>query len=174
MKPLSLTIATGMALVLFLGACATRPPIRAVDQVDLKRYSGKWYEIARLPVSFQRGCVASTAEYTPNSDGSIAVVNRCVRKDGQEAVAKATAWPVAGSNGSTLRVQFFWPIRGLYQVIGLDEENYSWAVVAGPRRGYLWFLAREPEVSTAVYDRMVAIARNQEFATERLIRRGQP
>lgn len=145
-----------------------------MERVDLQRYSGKWYEIARLPVRFQKGCVDTTAEYTPQPDGTIAVTNTCTKADGKVEVARARAWPIPGSHGSRLKVQFFWPFTGLYQVIGLDSEDYSWAVVAGPTRNYLWFLAREPEIRPETYARMLAIAEAEGFDTARLIRRGQP
>ncbi|MBR9976456.1 MAG: lipocalin family protein [Bacteroidetes bacterium] len=133
-------------LCLFLPACGgSYPPLKTVDAVDLDRYMGTWYEIMRLPNSFQKDCWNSTAEYSLRDDGKVRVVNRC-RKDsvnGPENSATGKAWVVAGSNNSKLKVSFFWPFRGDYWIIELDE-NYQWVAVGAPSREYLWILAREP------------------------------
>jgi apolipoprotein D and lipocalin family protein len=165
-----------LALLLLLGACATAPdgpPVRTVEQVDLTRYLGTWFEIARFANSFQDGrgrrCVATTATYTARPDGQIGVTNRCLDANdaGRETVATATAYAVEGSGNAKLRVTFFWPFYGDYWIIGLDPQ-YRWAVVGAPRRDFLWILSRTPEMSPGDYAQAVAIAAEQGFRVGRL------
>jgi len=159
--------------VLALGACATtpaRPPVATVPQVDLARYAGTWFEIARIPNSFQdsaRGCTHTTATYTARPDGSIGVVNRCRGTDGTARVAEGHANVVPDSGNAKLRVTFFWPFYGDYWVIGLDP-SYRWAVVGAPGRDYLWVLARRPELAPGDYAEAVITAAGQGFEISRL------
>ncbi|MDO9500409.1 lipocalin family protein [Falsiroseomonas sp.] len=159
--------------VLLLGACATtpaRPPVATVPQVDLARYAGTWFEIARFPNSFQdsaRGCTHTTATYTPRPDGTIGVVNRCRGADGSARVAEGSAYVVPESGNAKLRVTFFWPFYGDYWVIGLDP-SYRWAVVGAPGRDYLWVLARRPELAPGDYAEAVITAAGQGFEISRL------
>lgn len=145
-----------LALLLLLAACATPepvPPMATVPAVDLARYAGTWHEIARFPNAFQdrsRSCEGVTATYVLHPDGRVGVTNRCrdARRNGEVAVATATAHAVEGSGNAKLRVSFFWPFHGDYWVIGLDPD-YRWAVVGEPRRAFLWILAREPVMAEA-------------------------
>jgi apolipoprotein D and lipocalin family protein len=164
-------LVVGLVLWLWTG-CASRPPLRTAGPVDLERYAGLWYEIARYPNWFQRSCTGlTTAEYTPLPDGKIQVVNRCQTRSGAWKDVKGTATVVPGTGNARLRVGFGGPIKGDYWIIGLDRENYSWAVVGHPSRQFLWFLAREQTVAPAVWEQMVAIARAEGYDVDRLIRR---
>lgn len=161
------------ATALLLAACAGTPPPdapRTVAAVELPRYLGTWYEIARLPNSFQDGrgreCEAVTATYTARPDGRIGVLNRCDDR-GVQRNAEGHAYAVEGSGNARLRVSFFWPFYGDYWVIGLDPE-YRWAVVGDPEREYLWVLSRTPAMAAEDYARAVGIARAEGFAVERL------
>jgi apolipoprotein D and lipocalin family protein len=154
--------------LLLLGACATQPAPglpATVPAVDLTRYLGTWYEIARLPNSFQDGagrvCEGTTATYTARPDGQVGVANRCLGPEG-ERIATATAYAVEGSNNARLRVSFFWPFYGDYWVIGLDPE-YRWAVVGAPGRNFLWILSRTPVMAPADLAAATEIARGQGF-----------
>lgn len=154
-----------------LGACASRPPLATVPSVDLKRYAGTWHEIARYPNWFQRRCVGpATAEYTPLPDGRIQVVNRCRRADGTMDSVKGTATVVPGSNNTKLKVGFGGPFKGDYWIIGLDEKNYSWALVGHPSRGYLWILARDPNLPERTYQRIVQLAVSKGYDASRIQR----
>jgi apolipoprotein D and lipocalin family protein len=137
-------------------------PVQSVPHVDLKRYSGKWYEIAAFPMFFQRQCIGdTTAEYQARPDGDIAVVNRCRTETGfDEAVGKA--WAVDGAGNGQLKVSFFWPFRSDYWVIGLDDE-YQWAVVGNPNRKYLWVLSRSPQLPNDQLGRALEAAMSQGF-----------
>jgi apolipoprotein D and lipocalin family protein len=170
---------TVIGLLLLLGACATaptRPPVATVPQVDLARYAGTWFEIARFPNSFQdggRGCVATTATYTPQPDGQVGVINRCLADDGTPRLAEGKAYAVEGSGNARLRVSFFWPFYGDYWVIGLDPA-YRWAVVGAPGRDYLWILSRRPSLAPGDYSEAVGIAARQGFEVTRLQTTPQP
>lgn len=158
-------------LALMLGGCASIPPgLTPVTGFTAERYLGKWYEIARLDHVFERGLDHVTADYAKRPDGSIAVVNRGhdpAKQRWKEArgVAKFRGSPTVGS----LKVTFFWPFSGGYNIIALDE-NYRWALVAGPSRNYLWILSREPRLASDIYDRLVRQAREAGFPVDALIR----
>jgi apolipoprotein D and lipocalin family protein len=167
---------------LLLGACASapaQPPVQTVPAVDLGRYVGTWYEIARFPNRFQDGrgrrCVATTATYALRPDGKVSVTNRCLDagRENRETVATGTAYAVKDSGNAKLRVTFFWPFYGDYWVIGLDPD-YEWAVVGAPGRDYLWILSRKPRIAAADYAAALAIAASQGFDTGRLQTTPQP
>ena len=123
--------------------------VTTVTAVDLERYAGLWYEVAKIPNRFQKQCArGTTAEYTLREDGRISVVNRCFKNDGSLDDANGVAKVIDTSTNAKLEVSFVsflgWrPFWGDYWVIGLDE-NYEWVVVGTPDRKYGWVLARTP------------------------------
>jgi apolipoprotein D and lipocalin family protein len=162
------------ASLLFLISCIEEkqylPPIKQVSKVDINRYLGLWYEIARIDHSFQKDCVASTAEYSLRSDGYIRVVNKCRKKDiqGDLAVAEGKAWVVDKDTNAWLKVQFFWPFRGDYVIIDLDERDYSYAVVGHPSRDYLWVLSRSPEMDKERFQEIMTRISKQGYDLNRI------
>lgn len=142
--------------------------------VDLSRYEGKWYEIARYPTFFQRQCAGDvTAEYSSEADGSIRVVNRCRTTDGRFDEAIGTATVVPGSGNARLRVSFGVPfIRGDYWIIALDDD-YQWALVGHPSRKYLWILSRAPEMPEDTFEQIVNRAVLLGYDRERIERTSQ-
>ncbi len=146
---------------------ANYPPLDVVDKVDVNRYMGKWYEIARLPFKQQEGCNCTTAEYSIIDSETIRVINKCI-KEGELDDAEGKAFVVEGSNNSKLRVQFFWPFRGDYWVIELDKENYQYAVVGTPSRKYLWILSRTPKIDSSIYDSLTAKCQEKGFDISKL------
>ena len=169
-------------LMLSLAACGGPPVNRdlsrqltTVPAVDLNRYAGVWYEVARFENSFEKDCVGVTATYGRNPDGTISVKNSCRMKalDGEENVAEGVARVIDTATNAKLAVSFFWPFFGDYWIIGLDPD-YRWAVVGAPRRDYLWVLSRTPVMAEADYAAAVAIARREGFAVEKLQRTVQP
>ena len=152
----SLTLSV-LCLTILLG-CGTMhakplPELSVVPRVEIERYLGTWYEIARVPNRFQKECVAVTADYCLRDDGKIRVVNAC-RKGGLGGPVKSIegkAWVVDRATNAKLKVQFFWPFRGAYWIIDLGEE-YDYAVVGHPNRKYLWILSRTPEMEPTRYE----------------------
>jgi apolipoprotein D and lipocalin family protein len=136
------TIATLFGL-LFNG-CATKQysPLKTVEMVELDKYKGTWYEIARYENWFEKKCARASAEYILNGD-KVKVINSCfdinsTKINGAKGVAKA----VSGSNNSKLRVSFFWPFYGDYWILMLADD-YRYSVVGEPSREYLWILSRD-------------------------------
>ncbi len=150
---------------------APERPLQVVPAVDLARYSGKWYEIARLPNRFQRKCVSDTsATYTLRADGRITVVNECRTADGRITSVKGTARVSSKAGPNTkLKVTFFWPFSGDYWIIDLDSE-YRWAVVGEPGRKYLWILARDRQIDDALFNKIVGRIKAQGYDAAGLIK----
>ena len=151
------------------------PPLQAVPALDLPRYLGRWYEVAKFPNRFQRQCVADTqADYSWQADGSLQVRNRCRDAAGvmQEAVGQAR--PLPGGLTSQLQVRFApawlswlpW-VWGDYWVIDLDAD-YQWVAISEPSREYLWVLSRSPQLAAPVYAALLQRLRRQGLAVERL------
>jgi apolipoprotein D and lipocalin family protein len=161
-----------MLIALFLAGCASRPPLATVPSVDLKRYEGRWFEIAKYPNWFQRSCASdTTAQYTGQPDGTIQVLNRCKQADGKFREAKAIATVVPDSGNAKLRVRFgASPVAGDYWIIGLDEKNYKWVLIGHPWRQFLWILAREPRLDDATYERIVSLAEAKGYSRSRIER----
>ena len=156
---------------LALCACTGLPEgVEPVQDFQPERYLGKWYEIARLDHSFERGLTRVTAEYSRRDDGGIRVLNRGYNAEkGEWDQAEGKAYFVRGDEEGYLKVSFFGPFYGAYVVFGLDRENYRYSFVSGPDRSYLWLLARTPTVDRAVIDRFVTVAGSLGYPTDELI-----
>ena len=156
-----------------IATAKTKQDLETVSRVDLARYTGQWYEIARLPNGFQKKCADSvSANYTLRSDGSIKVVNRCRKASGAFTTATGKAKIVNKTTNAKLKVTFFWPFYGDYWIIGLDPE-YRWAVVGEPHRKYLWILSRTPHMPETDYQRAIEQARAAGYDPQRLIKTPQ-
>ena len=148
-----------------------KTPLRVVPGVDVIRYAGEWYEIARFPNRFQKRCAGEvTASYTLQPNGRISVVNRCRLENGEQIEAVGVA-RIAGKGqpNSILKVRFapaflsFLPqVWGDYQIMALSPD-YTYALVGDPGRAYLWILSRTPQLDDATYDRLIEEARAQGF-----------
>ncbi len=158
-------------LALMLTACLGMPrSLKPVNEFELNRYLGKWYEIARLDHSFERGLSRVTAEYSLRDDGGVKVINRGYSAEtGQWQQAEGKAYFVGDSNVGYLKVSFFGPFYGSYVVFELEKNNYDYAFVSGPNNDYLWLLARTPKVSRDVIKRFEALAKTYGFDTQKLI-----
>ncbi|PKL82740.1 MAG: hypothetical protein CVV24_08535 [Ignavibacteriae bacterium HGW-Ignavibacteriae-3] len=162
-------------LVLFSCGSSNYAPLDVVEKVDVNRYLGKWYEIALLPNSFQKGCNCTSAEYSLIDSETIRVVNTC-RKDsvtGETDTANGKAFIVEGSNNAKLRVQFFWPFRGDYWIIDLDKDNYEYAVVGTPSRKYMWILSRTPKMNEDLFNSLVEKCKTKGFDVSKMIKTNQ-
>ncbi len=161
-----------LVAVLMLSACTGGPPggLQIVQNFDLQRYQGEWFEIARLDHRFERGLSQVTANYAVQEDNSVRVTNRGLDENSQEweeAIGKAKF--VAAPDQGALKVSFFGPFYGAYNIVALDQENYQWVMVTGPSYDYLWILARQPTLDASVYSMLVEIAATAGFAVEDLI-----
>ena len=149
-----------LLILLALGAVAacSKPPVNrdssvpltTAAAVDLERYQGLWYEIARFPNSFEKNCEGVTAEYARREDGLISVVNTCRKGavDGEAEKAKGRARVVDEQTNAKLEVSFFGPFWGDYWILYLADD-YSLSLVGEPAGRYLWILSRTPTISEA-------------------------
>ncbi|WP_409373149.1 lipocalin family protein [Pseudomonas baltica] len=182
MKRLTLMCSAALAAltVLLMAGCAhtatTDLQPHTVGNLDLKRYQGTWYEIARLPMFFQRNCAQSEAHYSLKADGNVGVVNRCRTASGEWEEATGTASPQVPGKTDKLWVVFDnWfskllpgVAKGDYWVLYVGD-GYKTAVVGNPDRKYLWLLSRTPTVSEHVREELLAKAQQQGYDTTRLI-----
>ena len=171
------TLATAGRILLFIGAVVllsactgVAPGMKPVSNFDVDRYLGKWYEIARLDHSFERGMNNVSAEYTKREDGGIRVLNRgySVKNKAWED-AEGKAYFIAGPAVGHLKVSFFGPFYGSYVIAELDQEDYQYAFVTSYNKKYLWLLARDTTVPQAVEDKFMTLARNNGYAVDELI-----
>lgn len=160
-----------LAPILLLVACVGVPEgLQPVSGFELSRYLGKWYEIARLDHPFERGLSRVTAEYSRQDDGGVRVVNRGYSEaDEKWQQAEGKAYFVQEPDVGQLKVSFFGPFYGGYNIIALDKEHYQYALVAGPNRSYLWILARTPQLPESVLSQLLEQAKESGFATDELI-----
>lgn len=158
-----------LALLLLAGCAQVPDGIEPVGGFDAERYLGQWYEIARLDHRFERGMDNVTASYAARADGDIEVLNRgYLRATGEWKEARGRAKFVGARDRGSLKVSFFGPFYGGYNVIDLDPE-YQLALVAGPSREYLWILARRPDPPREAVERVVKRAGELGFDTNALI-----
>jgi apolipoprotein D and lipocalin family protein len=163
-----LIIITILSSIMF----AQQNPPTTVKYVDLNKYVGLWYEISKIPNSFQDQCIqGTTAKYILSEDGEIRVINSCIDKNGELDEADGLARIVDKKTNSKLEVSFFsifgWrPIWGDYWIIGLDE-NYQWAIVGTPNRKYGWVLGRTPKLESETMDKINQILKDQGYGPEK-------
>jgi apolipoprotein D and lipocalin family protein len=165
-----------------LAACSTlvsRHPVgnRSVPQpsksVDLQKYLGRWYEIARYEQSFQKGCEGVTADYSLRADGNINVLNRCRKPGGKSSEARGRAIVVDGETKAKLKVSFFGPFYGDYWILD-HADDYGWSIVGEPSGRYLWILNREATPQEAEVQKLIDRAKDLGYDTSMLIRTKQP
>lgn len=162
----------GLSPTAIRGAAANEaPPLTTVATVDLDRYVGLWYEIAKIPNRFQNDCVrGATAEYALRDDGKLSVLNRCAKKDGSMQEAEGIAKIEDPVTNAKLKVSFVsflgWrPFWGDYWIVGLDE-GYQWVVVGTPSREYGWILARTPRLDAETMDEIYALLESKGYRSE--------
>ncbi|WP_430929730.1 lipocalin family protein [Pseudoalteromonas rubra] len=158
-------------MTLVLSSCLGMPQgVQPVGNFELNRYLGKWYEIARLDHSFERGLTRVTAQYSMREDGGVKVINRGFNAaENQWREAEGKAFFVNQDDEAYLKVSFFGPFYGAYVVFELDHDNYQYAFVSGPDTEYLWLLSRTPQVDQAIIDKFVSMAADRGFDTDPLI-----
>jgi apolipoprotein D and lipocalin family protein len=159
-----------LILLPFSSTFAMPDGAKAVTDFSLERYLGTWYEIARLDHRFERGLTQVTATYSMRKDGGVLVENRGYKKKKSKwSDAEGKAYFVETPDIGRLKVSFFGPFYGPYNIINLDQENYSYALIIGNNTKYMWILAREAELDPVVLEKLLDQARNLGFATDELI-----
>lgn len=156
---------------------AGNPPLETVHYVELEKYLGTWYEIARFDQTFQKGCTAVEANYSIRKDGDIKVVNKCRigTPSGELKVAEGRAWIKDKDTNAKLKVQFFLKslkiplFAGNYWVLDLDQD-YQHVIVGDPSRKYLWILSRSSKMDEKLYEELVAKAADLNFDTSKLLK----
>jgi len=158
-----------VAIAVIAGCVGVPEGIEPVTGFQVERYMGRWYEVARLDHRFERGMEQITATYELRPDGTVAVLNRGYRVDkGEWGEASGKAKFLGEPDVAALKVSFFGPFYGSYNVVDLDPD-YQHALVAGPDRSYLWILSRTPTPPRAEVERLVAKAAALGFDTSQLI-----
>ncbi|GJL50021.1 MAG: hypothetical protein NPIRA01_12480 [Nitrospirales bacterium] len=174
-----------MVYLLITGCAALDSPkvLPTATSVDLSRYVGKWYEVARLPMWAQRNCLRSTAVYRLLDSGDLGVRNACVTEEGERQSIEGVATIIDQEHHAKLNVVFDqWAAKlaafflsseeGNYWILQVDPD-YRYTVVGTPDRGYLWILARTPNLPEYTYQSLVMFSQGLGFATENLIRATQ-
>jgi apolipoprotein D and lipocalin family protein len=145
-------------------------PLPVAPNVDLKRYMGEWYEIAHFPESFEKNCYGTKANYTLQDDGSVEVVNTCHKGsvDGESKKVRGKATVADPSTNAKLEVQFFWPFKGDYWILDVDDD-YQYALVGEPSRDSLWILSRTSTMNLVALQQLREKAEKLGFDTSRFI-----
>lgn len=185
-KPIKALNIIGVLSTFALIGCASQPinrdlsvPLNSVERVDIERYLGRWYEIARLPNSFEKNCEGVTADYTQKDDGTISVINSCNRVTidgvitGKARIAKGRARIVDTHSQSKLEVSFFGPFWGDYWILDLDE-TYTLSLVGEPSGKYLWILSRTPTLPKDVLNEALMRLKAMGYYTDNLYFTIQP
>ena len=165
-----------ISIVLLLASCGLSDQevetMDIVKNVDINRYAGKWYEIARFPHRFEKNLVGVTATYTLRPDGKISVLNEGYKNtlDGKHKKAKAFAKIKNPDIPGWLKVYFFWPFGADYLILELDQENYDYALVGSSTDNYLWILSRTPTMDESTYQMLVTKAAGRGYDTSKLER----
>ena len=160
-----------IAVIMLLTACTSLPTgIKPVNNFNLDKYLGTWYEIARIDNSFERGLTKVTATYTMRNDGGVNVLNKGYNaKHDSWKQAEGKAYFIEDEKIGHLKVSFFGPFYASYVVVDTDAKHQQFAVVSGYNKDYLWLLSRKPTVSDEVMNDFMALAKNKGFNMDELI-----
>ena len=158
-------------IISLLTSCTGSPEgITAVDGFEVNRYLGTWYEIARLDHRFERGLENISATYTLRDDGGVDVLNKGWDiKAGKWHEAQGKAYFVGQTDKGRLKVSFFGPFYGGYNIIELDKKDYAYSMVTGPDRSYFWILSRTKQLPESTLTALIEQAKTLGFATDKLI-----
>jgi apolipoprotein D and lipocalin family protein len=177
MKYISITlIALAALLITNCGSGGNLVDTTTVKNLEMEKFLGKWYEVARFPHSFENGLVGVTATYSMRDDGKIKVLNQGYKGtlDGELKSAVGKAKIPDKSKPANLKVAFFWFFYADYLVMELDSENYQWAMIGSSSDKYLWILSRTPQIDEGVYSMLLGKAKARGYKIENLIKVPQP
>ncbi len=159
-----------LLVIMGLLSCHSTKELPTIKVLDVNRYQGTWYEIARLPNTFEKGLKCISANYSLMDDGMIKVLNKGYsEKKKKFKTAEGTAWIPDPEFPARLKVRFFWPFSGNYYIIALDD-NYAYALVGDPSRKYLWILSRSKKLDDEIYNGLLETANVNGFAVESMIK----
>lgn len=169
----SLIITSFIALTILMMSCSktkTMVNTQTVKELELDKFLGKWYEIARYPHSFEKDLVGVTATYSMRDDGKIRVVNQGFKQslDGKRSSAEGKAKVPNPSEPGKLKVSFFWFFYADYFVMELDSNNYEWAVIGSSSSKYLWVLSRSPQMDDKLYQDLMQKIQNRGYNLDKL------
>lgn len=161
-------------IILATSNCQTKSKMidtKTVDNLNLDKYLGTWYEIARFPHSFEKDLIGVTAIYSMREDGKIKVINQGYKNtlDGKLSVAEGKAKIPDVSNPGKIKVSFFWIFYADYNVLELDSVNYQWVLIGSSSDKYLWILSRTPKMDSTIYNMLIEKAKSRGYKTENLI-----
>lgn len=169
-KTVKMGVLSLLATSILTGCIGMPEGITPVSGFDVERYAGKWYEVARLDHSFERGMEQVSADYSLNKDGTVAVLNSgYLPEKNKWKQAEGKAKFVGETDVGYLKVSFFGPFYGSYVVFDLDKENYDYAFVSGPDVSFLWLMSRTRTVEPQVMESFVQQAKAAGFNTDELI-----
>jgi apolipoprotein D and lipocalin family protein len=156
---------------LFSNSSQSQKAPSVVSEVDLNRYKGMWYEIARLPNFFERKLKCTSATYTLRDDGRITVLNKgnYLTDPNKSTSSQGVAWIPDKNSPAKLKVQFFWPFSGDYWILELDKE-YKYVLVGDPGHKYLWILARDKKMDEMTYNMLLSKAVENGYDVKTIIR----
>ena len=154
-----------------LSGCTGIPDgVKAIDGFEINRYLGTWYEVARLDHRFERGLTKISATYTLRPDGGVNVLNKGWNQaSGKWEQAEGKAYFVGQPGNGRLKVSFFGPFYGGYNIIALDKKDYAYSMVTGPDKSYFWILSRTRQLPKAIMEALIEKAKRLGFATDKLI-----
>jgi apolipoprotein D and lipocalin family protein len=178
MKSHRMSVILGIVMLAGLQGCGgggNLLPLATVEHVDVQRYLGTWYEIGKLPNSFERDCVAVTATYSLLPNGNIKVLNQCKqgKLDGPVKKIAGDAWVTDPGTNAKLKVRFFWPFAGDYWILELGPD-YAYAVVGEPGRNFFWILSRQPKMDETLYQSILERAKGLGFDIAKVEKTLQP
>ena len=164
----------GVYILSPVNAPAQQGTVSAVPSVDLKRYSGKWFEIARLPIKFQKQCVGNTTATfnTMRADGQMEVLNHCLQKSGKIEQLRGEAKVIDAGTNAKMKVSFPKFSSDSYWIVDLDP-NYQYAAVGNPDREYLWILSRTPLMDDGTYQQILRRVEKMGFKPNKLVKTPQ-
>ncbi len=158
-------------LLLLLTSCVTfKGKNEETGKIDFSLYQGKWYEIARLPNSFEEGLRCITATYSINDEGMLLLTNRGISRDNPDDIKTLTgrAWIPDPERPENIKVQFIWPVVTDYWLVHIDREK-GYAIIGTPSRKLLWFLSRDESIPETDMAELIKIAGKNEFKTDGLV-----
>ena len=168
MEKISKSLILICIMFLFTACSSKNPPLQTVEKVDLERYLGTWYEIARYEHFFEKDCKNVSANYSIMDEETIKVINKCTKiQTNEKKEAMGRAYAIDETN-SKLKVSFFRPFYGDYWILDLDKD-YKYAIIGTPTKEYLWILSREKTISDEVLNKLLEKISNMGFDKSKLI-----